>query len=139
MAILAIHVFMFHVSGQDFLIDWCGVIDIFDTVVSLLTQTQAVNLPTWKLPVWFSKMDDHLQKVIKNLKSLASEDKQTDPFLLLCLAENWKNLNRESGSFRAVDLLTGWLVTNIDVEENSESKRNKKSKKYTWIARFLVI
>ena len=138
MAILAIHVFMFHVSGQDFLIDWCGVIDIFDTVVSLLTQTQAVNLPTWKLPVWFSKMDDHLQKVIKNLKSLASEDKQTDPFLLLCLAENWKNLNRESGSFRAVDLLTGWLVTNIDVEENSESKRNKKSKKYTWIARFLV-
>ena len=121
MAILAIHVFMFHVSGQDFLIDWCGVIDIFDTVVSLLTQTQAVNLPTWKLPVWFSKMDDHLQKVIKNLKSLASEDKQTDPFLLLCLAENWKNLNRESGSFRAVDLLTGWLVTNIDVEENSES------------------
>ena len=139
MAILAIHVFMFHVSGQDFLIDWFGVVDIFDTVVSLLTQTQAVNLPTWKLPVWFSKMDDHLQKVIKNLKSLASEDKQTDPFLLLCLAENWKNLNRESGSFRAVDLLTGWLVTNIDVEENSESKRNKKSKKYTWIARFLVI
>ena len=138
MAILAIHVFMFHVSGQDFLIDWFGVVDIFDTVVSLLTQTQAVNLPTWKLPVWFSKMDDHLQKVIKNLKSLASEDKQTDPFLLLCLAENWKNLNRESGSFRAVDLLTGWLVTNIDVEENSESKRNKKSKKYTWIARFLV-
>ena len=84
-------------------------------------------------------MDDHLQKVIKNLKSLASEDKQTDPFLLLFLAENWENLNRETGSFRAVDLLTGWLVTNIDVEENSESKRNKKSKKYTWIARFLVI
>ena len=56
-----------------------------------MTETQAVNLPTWKLPVWFSKIDDHLQKVIENLKSLASEDEQTDPLLLPRLAENWEN------------------------------------------------
>ena len=56
-----------------------------------MTQTQAVNLPPWKLPVWFSKIDDHLQKVIENLKSLASEDEQTDPLLLPRLAENWEN------------------------------------------------
>ena len=60
-------------------------------MVSLMTETQAVNLPTWKLPVWFSKIDDHLQKVIENLKSLASEDEQTDPLLLPRLAENWEN------------------------------------------------
>ena len=66
MVILAIHVFMFHVRGQDFLIDWCSV---FDAMGSLMTRTQAVNLPPWKLPVWFSKIDDHLQKVIENLKS----------------------------------------------------------------------
>ena len=109
-----------------------------------MTRTQAVNLPPWKLPVWFSKIDDHLQKVIENLKSLASEDEQTDPFLLPRLAENWENLTEESGSFRGVDLLPGWLVTNIEEEEeeeeeNSESSRKKRRKKYTWIARFLVI
>ena len=105
-----------------------------------MTRTQTVYLPPWKLPVWFSKIVDHLQKVIKNLKALASEDEQTDPFLLPGLAENWENLTEESGSFRGVDLLPGWLVTNIEEEEeNSESSRKKRSKKYTWIARFLVI
>ena len=104
-----------------------------------MTRAQAVNLPPWKLPVWFSKIDDHLQKVIENLKSLASEDEQTDPFLLPRLAENWENLTEESGSFRGVDLLPGWLVTNIEEEQNSKSSRKKKSKKYTWIASFLVI
>ena len=130
---------MLQVRCQDFLIDLCGVINVFDAVVLLMTRTQAVNLPPWKLPAWFSKIDDHLQKVIENLKSLASEDEQTDPFLLPRLAENWENLTEESGSFRGVDLLPGWLVTNIEEEQNSESSRKKKSKKCTWIARFLVI
>ena len=58
-----------------------------------MTRTQTVNLPSWKLHVWFSKIDDHLQKVIQNLKSLASEDEQTDPFLLPHLAENWEKFN----------------------------------------------
>ena len=31
-----------------------------------MTQTQVVNLPPWKLPVWFSKIDDYLQNVIEN-------------------------------------------------------------------------
>ena len=91
-----------------------------------MTRTQAVNLPPWKLLVWFSKIDDHLQKVIENLKSLASEDGQTNPFLLPHLAENWENLTEESGSFREVDLLPGWVVTNIEEEENSESSRKKQ-------------
>ena len=69
---------MFQVRGQNFLIDLCGVVYVFHEVVSLMTRTQAVNLPPWKLPSWFSKIDNHLQKVIENLKSLASEDeKQT--------------------------------------------------------------
>ena len=82
---------MFQARGQNFLIDLCGVIDVFDAVVSLMTRTQAVNLPPWKLPVWFSKIDDHLQKVIENLKSLASEDEQTDSLWLRRLAEYWEN------------------------------------------------
>ena len=90
-----------------------------------MTRTQALNLPPWELPVWFSKIDDHLQKVIENLKSLASENEQTNPFLLH-LAENWENLTEESGSFREVDLLPGWVVTNIEEEENSESSRKKQ-------------
>ena len=108
-------------------------------MVSLIKQTEAVNLPPWKLPARFFKIDDHFQKVIENLKSLASEDEQTDPFLLPRLAENWENLTEESGSIRGVDLFPGWLVTNIEEEENRGSSRKKNSKKYTWIARFLVI
>ena len=55
------------------------------------------------------------------------------------LAENWENLTEESASIRKVDLLPGRFITNIEGEENSESSRKKKSKKYTWIARFLVV
>ena len=80
-----------------------------------------------------------MQTVFGNLKSLASEDEQTDPFLLPRLAENRENLTEESGSFQGVYLLPGWPVTNIEEEENSDSSRKKKSKKYTWITRFLVI
>ena len=80
-----------------------------------------------------------MQTVFGNLKSLASEDEQTDPFLLPRLAENRENLTEESGSFQGVDLLPGWPVTNTEEEENSDSSRKKKSKKYTWITRFLVI
>ena len=101
-----------------------------------MTRTQAVNLPAWKLPVWFSKIDDHLQKVIENLKSLASEDEQT--FLLPRLAENWEILTDESGSFRGVDLLSGLLITNIEEEENSESSRKKKSKNCHGLPGFLL-
>ena len=79
-----------------------------------MTLAEAVNLPHWKLPIWFSKIDNHLQKVIENLKSVASEDEQTDPFLLSRLAENWENLTEENVSFRGADLLPGWLVTNIE-------------------------
>ena len=107
--------------------------------MSLIKQTQAVDLPPWKLPVRFFKIDDHFQKLIENLKSLASEDEQTDPFLLPRLAENWEKLTEESGSIRGVDPFPGWLVTNIKEEENRESSRKKNSKKYTCIARFLVI
>ena len=101
-----------------------------------MTRTQAVNLPPWKLPVWFSKIDDHLQKVIANLKSLASEDEQT--FLLRHLAENWEILTEESGLFRRVDLLSGLLITNIDEEENSESSRKKKIKNCHGLPGFLL-
>ena len=64
-----------------------------------MTQTQVVNLPPWKLPAWFYKIDDYLQKVIENLKTLPSDKEQTDSFLLPRLAENWENLTEESGSF----------------------------------------
>ena len=80
-----------------------------------------------------------MQKVAENLISLASEEEQTDPYLLPRLVENWENLTEESGSFRGADLLPAWVVTNIEEEQNSESSRKKKSKKYKWIARFLVI
>ena len=62
-----------------------------------MTQTQAVNLPPWKLLIWFFKIDDHLQKLNEDLKSLASKDEQTKPFLFPRLAENWENLTEESG------------------------------------------
>ena len=77
-------------------------------------------------------------KVIENLKSLASEDEQTDPFLLLHLADNWENLTEESGTFWEVDLLPGWFVTNIEEEENSESSRKKKSKNCHGLPGFLL-
>ena len=80
-----------------------------------------------------------MQIVVENLISLASEDEQTDPYLLPRLAENWENLAEESSLFRGTDLLPAWLVTHIEEEQNSESSRKKKSKKYTWIARILVI
>ena len=96
-----------------------------------MTRTQAVNLPPWKLLVWFSKIDDHLQKVIENLKSLASEDEQTDPFLLSRLAENWENLTEENVSFRGVDLLPGWLEQILNNNKKTANHQGRKRARNT--------
>ena len=136
MLILAIHVFMFHVRGQDFLIDWCGVIDVFDAVVSLMTRTQAVNLPPWKLLVWFSKIDDHLQKVIENLKSLIW---RWTNILIAALSRKLGNFN-----WRKWFISRSWSF--IRVAHNKYWRRRKqriikeeKEQELPWIVRFLVI
>ena len=143
MVILAIHVFMLHVCGQDFLINWWSVIDVFGAVASLMTQTQPVNLPTWKLPVWSSKIDDHLQKVIENLKSLASEDKQNNKINRLVFVVV---LSRELIKFnwRKGFILRSWSFTRV--ARNKYWRRRKqriikeeKEQEIHMIAKFLVI
>ena len=136
MVILAIHVFMFHVRGQDILINWCGVIDVFDPVVSLMTWTQALNLPPWKLPVWFSKIDDHLQKVIENLKSLIW---RWTNILIAALSRKLGNFN-----WRKWFISRSWSF--IRVAHNKYWRRRKqriikeeKEQELPWTARFLVI
>jgi hypothetical protein len=55
-----------------------------------------------------------------------------DPLIFPHHTENWENLNSgEYGTFKGVELLQGWLVTDTVVEE----KRGKKEKTYTWTDR----
>ena len=71
-----------------------------------------------------------------NLEAMTqSKDIQPDPVLLPRLSESWNELNEGNGSFQGIDLLPGWMITDV---ENLEEVQRKKNKKYTWSARFLL-
>ena len=47
---------IFQIRGQDFLLDLCTTLDLLEPLVQFMTATQSVNLPPWKVPVWFPKV-----------------------------------------------------------------------------------
>lgn len=125
----------FQVRGQDFLVDLCTTIDLLEPVVRFMTKTQSVNLPPWKVPIWFPKVIAHLQKAAKGLDDI-QQGEQLDSFLFPRLAKNWEDINgEENGKFRGISLLQGWLVTDTVVTE----KNGKREKTYTWTQRFEII
>lgn len=100
-----------------------------------MTQTQSVNLPPWKVPVWFPKVIIHLKKAAKGLDDIQQGGKP-DSFFFPRLSKNWEDINgEENGKFQGISLLQGWLVTDTVVTE----KNGKKEKTYTWTERFVII
>ena len=120
--------------GQDFIIDLCGVIDIFAGVVSLMENGQRVNLPPWKVSVWFPKVRSHTEFVSNALLNLIDGiEEQPDPCYLPRLAESWEELTGDdNGTYKGVQLNEGWLITATTEEVN---ENGVKEKKYEWTAR----
>lgn len=101
-----------------------------------MTESQSVNLPPWKVPVWFPKVILHLKKAAKGLDDIA-QGGQPDPYYFPRLSQNWDDINgEENGKFQGISLLEGWLVTDAVTIENDDGK---KEKTYTWTQRFVNI
>uniref|UniRef100_A0A7M6DPB1 Uncharacterized protein n=2 Tax=Clytia hemisphaerica TaxID=252671 RepID=A0A7M6DPB1_9CNID len=128
----------YQIRGQDFAIDICGAADVLRPIVLMMVRCQAVDLPLWKVPTWFHRM-------IRQLESTAEEVKKREGFCsslnLTYLGENWKSLtanekNKRSeklGTFKNVDVIKGWLVTDKGtVESEAADTKKTKKKQYTW-------
>ena len=114
---------IFQIRGQDFLVDLCTTLDLLEPLVQFMTATQSVNLPPWKVPVWFPKVIAHLKESSKRLDDIAKGEKP-DAFYFPRLSENWVDINtEENGEFKGVSLLEGWLVTDAVTVENADGKK----------------
>ena len=102
-----------------------------------MTSSQSVNLPPWKVPIWFPRVIDHLKKSAKCLDDI-SQGGKPDPYYFPRLTKNWEDINEEeNGKFWVVTLLEGWLVT--DSMKCVMKDDGKKEKTYTWTQRFVII
>ena len=101
----------------------------------MMERTQAVNLPPWKLSVWFPVLKRFLTRMEHHFESRLNE---FDPLLFPTLAKNWDSLTNDGdyGSFKGVKLDEGWLVTEQHKSDNDKVKETT----YTWNARceFLI-
>lgn len=134
----------YQLRGQDFAIDLCGIIDVFQPVVSLMIKCQSLNVPPWKIVAWFPIVIDILEDIRTELKRLKDGDvvKPAEK-LLPRLAKHWQELTKEEVeecSFQGIQVYEGWLVVNESeqlVEGPSTDKTGKqhKRKTITWEAR----
>ena len=66
---------------------------MFAGVVTLMERGQKVNLPPWKVSVWFPKVQKHSEVVSTCIFNLVDGvDPQPDEFILPRLAESWVEL-----------------------------------------------
>ena len=127
----------YEIRGQDFVIDICGALDVLFPVTLLMVKAQTVNIPVWKIAIWFPKVICHLQEIENDLAAVKEGARPTKR-LLPKLAENWDTMTiyteddeEQHGTFRGVELLEGWIVSGEEVEQDL----GKKKITYTWESR----
>ena len=55
------------VRGRDYAIDLCGTLDIFKPCVALMVLSQSVNIPSWKIAIYFPQLISRLNAIENNL------------------------------------------------------------------------
>ena len=66
-------------------------LDVMKPVILLMLTTQAVNVPPWKIVIWFERVLDILQKIETNLKDVQAGF-QPSKELLPKLSKHWEEL-----------------------------------------------
>lgn len=109
---------------------------MFAGVVALMERGQKVNLPPWKVSVWFPKVQKHSEVVSTCISNLVDGvDPQPDEFILPRLAESWVELTDECSKYKDVELNEGWLITETVEEKNEDGVMEKR---YKWTARLVA-
>ena len=69
-------------------------LDLLKPMVSLMVRAQTVNLPPWKIILWFSRVAKILEKCQEDLENVAT-GAQPSRSILPKLAEHWQEINSE--------------------------------------------
>ena len=107
--------YQYMIAGSDFMADLLAFLDTLQPVVDLMLQVQSLDVPIWKLKLWWPGVRAKMEK--------ASSEYPTSLPGLYKVRESL-----EPGStYDGVTLLSGWLVT------NTEGKGTDRT--YTWMCR----
>ena len=96
------------IAGSDFIADLLSFLDILDPIVDLILRVQSLDVPIWKLKLWWPKIRAKLEKAANG-----------DANCFLRLQEVGERIN-PGDHYQGVELLHGWLVTN---EGGGEGRR----------------
>ena len=92
--------YQYMIAGSDFIADLLSFLDILDPIVDLMLRVQSLDVPVWKLKLWWPKIRAKLEKA-------ANGDADCFPRL----QEVGERIN-PGDHYQGVKLLQGWLVTN---------------------------
>ena len=101
------------ITGTDFVKDLLGTLEIMEPVAQLMARSQTLDVPIWKLKLWWPKIK-------KNLEEAARGDPEGFPKL-----EKVRNNFKPGGKFKHVTLLQGWLVI-------KDRGKDAGADRYTW-------
>ena len=105
---------------------------------------QSVNIPSWKIAIYFPQLISRLNAIENNLDMIL-EGESPNKDLLPILSKHWNEISLEEAEdciFQGENLLESWIVIgqeNVELTEVSDGKKAKGRKKaevkYNWEAR----
>ena len=129
------------IKGRDFCIDLCGIIDILSPLNDVMVKAQSLNQYLWSVTKWWPKVKNMLgdmEKCIEN-QLLCPKNLALSSRLFPKLSKHFHDLstpNIKDCTFQNIQLVEGWLVSNSErFEESNSASHLSKKRVVTWICR----
>jgi len=110
----------YNISGQDFVIDVLGFVDIFKLFSQLMECSESLSISPWKVVSMITKVETHLKHLFDSIK-----EKKLDAFTNL--NEHLEDIKQFK--FKGKPLVKGWSISSIN--------SNKKDLPFSWEERDL--
>ncbi len=101
------------ICGQDFIADLCGSVDIVSPFITFLVDLQNLQVPVWKVVIWYPKVQAHLEKVGK-LSIMYP------PETYVNLKANIEDIKKFE--FHGEKLVEGWLRVGNEISETEDGR-----------------
>jgi hypothetical protein len=105
--------YQYMIAGSDIIADLLSFLDILEPIVDLMLRVQSLDVPIWKLKLWWTKVKAKLHEKAANgdansFPRLQQVGEEIDP----------------GDHYQGVELLDGWLVTNQGDDERQRGILN---------------
>ena len=112
----------YEIAGQDFVMDLLGCCDVLMPIMRMLVDLQALQVPIWKIAVWWPKVKEDMELMDPSLSQPSGLERNL---------KMYGNEVQQSKSFKGEQLVDGWLLTDTEKEDQGSEVRTVQN----WVCR----